>query len=127
MTKQEALHQFWAGFGIAAREENSVPDVAIAMTRFDGHYITYNVPTASINETVPIYGNLWYKDTSLEAITLKANEISEALGLAGKRIPFDGGVLWLVRGVPFAQPVVDDDDTIKHIYINLTAEYISAN
>ena len=124
-TKEEALHGFWSSFGIAARDETTVPDNALA--RFGGHYVAYNVPTASIGETVPLYGNLWYKDSSLEDISLKVNEISRYIGLDGARIPFDGGVLWIVRGVPFSQRMADEDDTIRHIYINLTAEYISAN
>lgn len=124
-SKEEALHGFWLSFGIGARDENTVPDDA--MERYGGHYITYNAPTASIGETVPLYGNLWYKDYSWEAITEKVNEIARYIGLDGRRIPFNGGVLWLVRGVPFAQRMADEDDTIRHIYLNLTAEYISAN
>lgn len=126
-TKEDALQSFWSSFGIAARDENTVPETKIAMERYGGHYITYNAPTASIGETVPLYGNLWYKDYSWEAITEKVNEITRYIGLDGRRIPFDGGVLWLVRGVPFAQRMADEDDTIRHIYLNLTAEYISAN
>ena len=124
-SKEAALHAFWTSFGIAARNELSVPDDA--MTLFGGHYITYNAPIASLGETVPIYGNLYYKDTSWEAITAKRKEIEAAIGRDGVRIPFVGGILWIVKGVPFSEPRQDVDDTVRSIYINLTAEYVSAN
>lgn len=68
MNKEQALHQFWSGFGWAARDENTVPDDA--MTRYNGHYITYAVSTASLGEPVPISGNLWCKDASLPETAL---------------------------------------------------------
>ena len=125
LDKEQALHQFWSGFGLTARDEGTVPDDA--MTRFGGHYITYAVNTAAFQEPIPIYGNLWYKDTSWETITQKANEISEAIGIGGILIPYEGGYLWICRGVPFSQRIQDEDDTIRRIYINLMAEFLSAN
>lgn len=123
--KGQALHQFWSGFGWAARDENTVPDDA--MTRYDGHYITYTVATSSLDEPVPLYASLWCKDTSWATITTKAEEISKALGIGGKLVRFDGGYLWLCRGVPFTQRMPDEDDTIRRIYINVMAEYLSAD
>lgn len=123
--KEQALHQFWSGFGWAARDENTVPDDA--MTRYDGHYITYTVATSSLDEPVPLSASLWCKDTSWTTITAKAEEISKALGISGKIVRFDGGYLWLCRGVPFTQRMPDEDDTIRRIYINVMAEYLSAD
>ena len=51
---------------------------------------------------------------------------TKALANGGKMIPYTGGALWIRRGTPFAQHMADDDDTIRRIYLNLTAEYLSA-
>lgn len=123
--KEQALHQFWSSFTWTARDENTVPDDA--MTRYSGHYITYSVATSALDEPIPISGSLWCKDTSWATITAKANEISEYIGIGGKLIPYNGGYLWICRGIPFSQRMADDDDTIRRIYINLMAEYLSAN
>lgn len=125
MDKEQALHQFWSGFGWAARDENTVPDDA--MTRFNGHYITYAVSTAALDEPVPLSASLWIKDSSWATITAKANDISEAIGIGGMVLPYDGGYLWICRGVPFSQRMPDEDDTIRRIYINVMAEYLSAD
>lgn len=125
MDKEQALHQFWSGFGWAARDENTVPDDA--MTRYEGHYITYGVSTSALGEPIPIYGHLWAKDTSWRGITAKAEQISQEITVGGKLIPYDGGYLWICRGVPFSQRLADDDDTIRRIYINLMAEFLSAD
>lgn len=124
-SKEAALQAFWAGFGIPARDENSVPDDA--MTRFEGHYITYCSITGSEGDRIPIYGSIWWKASSWDAITEKCNQIAKQIGRDGVRIPFVGGVLWIVRGVPFSTRMTDTDDTVRRVYINLTAEYISAD
>lgn len=124
-SKEAAVHAFWSGFGIAARDETSV--FGNAMERFGGHYITYSSPTGSEGDKIPISGSLWFKDDDWTAITEKCNEIAAKIGRDGMRIPYDGGILWIVRGVPFSTRMHDDDDTIRRIYLNLTAEYISAN
>ena len=125
MNKEQALHKFWSSFGWTAKDENAVPDDA--MTKYGGKYITYAVSTASLDERTPISGDLWCKDTSWEEITLKAEEIAHTLGVGGMLIPYDGGYLWICRGVPFSQRMPDEDDTIRRIYINLMAEYLSAD
>jgi len=123
--KEQALHQFWSGFGWKAYDENTVPDNA--MEQLGGHYITYSVVTAALDEPVPIHANLWMRDTSWEAITQKANAISEAIGIGGVVVPFDSGYLWICRGTPFSQRLPESDDTIRKIYLNLMVEYLSAN
>lgn len=98
------------------------------MTRFNGNYITYTVSTASLNEPIPIAGNLWRRDSSWETITEKAEQISKAIGIGGMLIPYTGGYLWICRGTPFSQRMPDEnDDTIRRIYINLMAEFLSAD
>lgn len=125
MDKQQALHQFWSGFGWAAYDENTVPDNA--MDRFGGKYITYSVVTSALDEPIPIHANLWMRNTSWKDITEMANAISEYIGIGGKVIPFDDGYIWICRGTPFAQRLPESDSTIRKIYINLMAEFLSAN
>ena len=125
MDKEQALHQFWSSFGLTAYDENTVPDNAL--TTNGGKYLTYNVATASLDEPTPLYANLWYKSSSWAEITAKAEEMAQTIGRGGKLVPFDGGKIWICRGTPFSQRMPDDDDTIRRIYINVMAEYLSAN
>lgn len=125
MDKEQALHKFWSGFGLTAYDENTVPDNAL--TTNGGKYLTYNVATASLDEPTPLYANLWYKSSSWAEITAKAEEMAQTIGRGGKLVPFDGGYIWICRGVPFSQRLPDDDDTIRRIYINVMAEYLSAD
>lgn len=123
--KEQALHQFWSGFGWAARDENTVPDDA--MSRFGGHYITYNVATASFDEPVPLSADLWARDTSWTEITEKAEQISKAISVGGKLVQFYDGYMWVCRGVPFSQRIGDTDDNIRRIRLNIMAEFLSAD
>ena len=125
MDKEQALHQFWSGFGLTAYDENTVPDNALTVN--GGKYLTYNVATASLDEPTPLYANLWYKSSSWAEITVKANQMAEAIGRGGAIVPFDGGYIWICRGAPFSQRMPDEDDTIRRIYINVMAEYLSAD
>ena len=123
--KEQALHDFWSGFGLTAYDENSVPDNAMSIE--NGHYLTYNVSTAALDEPLPLTASLWYRDMSWAAITQKANAISEAIGLGGVLVPYAGGAIWICRGSTFSQRLADDDNTIRRIYLNVMAEYLSAN
>jgi hypothetical protein len=125
MDKEQALHKFWSGFGLTAYDENTVPDDAL--TTNGGKYLTYNVATAALDEPTPLYANLWYKSSSWAEITAKANEIAGKISLVGSFTDYDDGTLWITRGRPFSQRMPDDDDTIRRIYVNVTAEFISAD
>ena len=124
--KEAALHQFWSGFGWAARDENTVPDDA--MTRFGGKYITYNVATAALDSPVPLSGDLWCKDTSWTEITAEAEQIAHTLPEGDSYlVPFSGGYLRVCRGSPFTQRMGDSNDTIRRIHINIMVEFLSAH
>lgn len=125
MDKEQALHQFWSSFGLTAYDENTVPEDALTTNK--GKYLTYNVATAALDEPTPIYANLWYKSSSWAEITRKAEEIAHEIGLGGSIVSFDGGKIWICRGVPFTQRMPDDDDTIRRIYINVMAEFLTAD
>lgn len=122
MTKAAAIYQFWSSFGLAAYEENTVP----ADATFP--YITYQLVTDSFGREVPVTASLWYRSESWTAINGKTEEISQTISRGGKIIPCDGGAIWLKRGQPFAQNMRDEsDDLIKRKYLNITAEFMTAD
>ena len=125
MTKEAALYNFWSMFGLPAYEENAV------LTGEDGAefpYITYQVVTDSCGNDVALTGSVGYRSTSWTEANAKTQEISNVLSRGGVTIACDGGIIWLRRGVPFTQSMGDDsDDLIKRKYINLVAEFMTAN
>ena len=122
MTKAAAIYQFWSGFGLTAYEENTVPT--------DAHfpYITYQLVTDSFDREVAATASLWYRSESWTGINAKTEEISQKISRGGKIISCDGGAIWLKRGQPFAQNMGDErDGLIKRKYINITAEFMTAD
>lgn len=122
MTKEAAIQRLFNQF-LPAYEENTVPDWA------EMPYITYNLATGDIlSGENPLSCSLWYKDNSWITINEKTREISEKIGLGGITLKCDEGVIWLKKGTPFAQSMGDaNDDTIRRKYINLTAEFLTAD
>ena len=122
MTKAAVIYQFWSSFGLTACEENTVPDNATFP------YITYQLVTDSFDREVPVTASVWYRSESWAAINAKTEEISRKISRGGKIIPCDGGAIWLKRGKPFAQNMGDEsDDLIKRKYLNITAEFMTAD
>ena len=122
MTKAAAIYQFWSSFGLTAYEENTVPtDAAFP-------YITYQLVTDSFDREIQLTASIWYRSESWAGINAKTDEISQTISSGGKIIPCDGGAIWLKRGQPFAQSMVDEsDDLIKRKYLNITAEFMTAD
>lgn len=122
MTKAAAIYQFWNSFGLAAYEENTVPDNAAFP------YITYQLVTDSFDREIQFTASLWYRSESWTDINAKTEEISQTISRGGKIITCDGGAIWLKRGQPFAQNMGDEsDDLIKRKYLNITAEFMTAD
>ena len=122
MTKAASIYQFWSSFGLTAYEENTVPtDAAFP-------YITYQLVTDSFDREIPLTASLWYRSESWTAINAKTEEISQKISRGGKIISCDGGAIWLKRGQPFAQNMGDESDgLIKRKYLNITAEFMTAD
>ena len=122
MTKAAAIYQFWSSFGLTAYEENTVPaDAAFP-------YITYQLVTDSFDREVVATASLWYRGESWTAINAKTEEISRKISRGGKIIACNDGAIWLKRGQPFAQNMGDEsDDLIKRKYLNITAEFLTAD
>ena len=122
MTKAAAIYQFWNSFGLTAYEENTVTDDA------SFPYITYQLVTDSFDREIPLSASLWYRSESWTGINAKTEEISQKISRGGRIIPCDGGAIWLKRGQPFAQNMGDEnDDLIKRKYLNITAEFMTAD
>ena len=122
MTKAAAIYQFLSSFGLTAYEENTVPTDATFP------YITYQLVTDSFDREIPLTASLWYRSESWTAINAKTEGISQEISRGGKIIACDGGAIWLKRGQPFAQNMGDEsDDLIKRKYLNITAEFITAD
>ena len=122
MTKAAAIYQFWSGFGLTAYEENTVPTDATFP------YITYQLVTDSFDREVPVTASLWYRSESWTGINAKTEEISQKISRGGKIISCDDGAIWMKRGQPFAQSMGDkSDDLIKRKYLNITAEFMTAD
>lgn len=121
MTKAEALYAFFSSFGIPAYASSAVPEDAVFP------WLTYDLSTSAWESgEVSLTVNLWYYTTSEAVPNAKAEELSKAIGLGGKLIPCDEGVIWLKRGSPWCQSLQDDSDSrIKRRYINITAEYMT--
>ena len=129
MTKEQSLYEFWNSFGIQAFEENSVPTGEEA-PKFP--YITYQVVIDSFDNQVQLTASLWDRDKSGYSALLenskKAEEISQIIGRGGKILKCDNGRIWLKRGTPFSQNMGDDtDNLIKRKYLNITAEFFTAD
>ena len=122
MTKAAAIYQFWNSFGLTAYEENTVPtDAAFP-------YITYQLVTDSFEREIPLTASIWYRSESWAGINAKTEEISKKISRGGKIIACDGGAIWLKRGQPFAQNMRDESDNlIKRKYLNITAEFMTAD
>lgn len=124
-TKAATIYEFWNSFGMTGYEENTVPTGEDAP---EFPYITYQLVTDSLGNEVAMSASIWYRDTSWVKANAKTDEISRAIGLGGKVLNCDGGKIWIKRGTPFAQNMGDESDNlIKRKYLNITAEYLTAD
>ena len=122
MTKAAAIYQFWNSFGLTAYEENTVPTDATFP------YITYQLVTDSFEREIPLTASLWYRSESWTAINGRGEVISQKISRGGKIICCGGGGRWLKRGQRFAQNMGDESDNlIKRKYLNITAEFMTAD
>lgn len=122
MDKAQAIDSFWASFDWPAYDENTVPENA-GFPR-----ITYQVQTDSLDNLLLLSASLWDKSTSWERITKKTDEIAERISnMDPPSIKIEGGRLYITKGVPFAQRMSDVDDSVRRMYLNINAEFLTAN
>lgn len=133
MNKQQAYNAFWGSFGVLAFEENSVPDdrtiqalIASGAAKSKYPYITYQVLTDDLGNTVYPTASIYDKSTSWETADLLANTISTRIQAMGT-IKLDHGRMFVTKGSPFSQHFGNDtnDDTIKRIVLNIRVEFLT--
>lgn len=119
MTPEAAIYQFMNGFGIPAYPSSSVPDQA------EFPYITYDLAIGDWGQgEVNMTTRVWYRTESEAAPNAKVREIGRAIGHGGRQVRCDYGTIWLKRGSPWAQAVVqEDDDKVKMRYLNIDMEF----
>lgn len=122
MTKAAALQKFFSAFGISAYPSNAVPDETVFP------WLTYEASFGYLEDgEIPIAVHLYYHTTSEVVPNEKVEEIGQAIGRGGTVIPCDDGAIWIKRGTPFCTSQTDADrPEIKHRYMNLTLEYLTA-
>lgn len=124
MNKAQAIHEFWSSFSLKAIDEMSAYDSAMELP---DKYITYEVQTANLGNAVALTASLWYRSTSWEAISKKADEIAAYIGYGGKVMPVEGGYIWVKLGSPFAQRMaVEQDSSMRRITLNITVDFLTA-
>lgn len=131
MTKPAALLSFFKQFSLPVYVSTSVPDDA------EMPYLVYAPVFGAYDQGAQsITANLWYNSNenapdkpqyNEKDVNAKAQEIADALGYTGVRVPCDGGFLWLMQGSPFAQPISDPENPyIKRMYMNITCKFMTA-
>ena len=121
MDKEQVIQKFWGSFGIPAYDELTVPDDAVMP------YITYGVQTDSLGNVVNLSGSVWYRSTSWAGAARKAQQIAEFVGEHGFHSEkINGGYVWFTKGTPFSQRMSDIDESVKRVYINIQAEFLTA-
>lgn len=119
--KFAAIQDFWGSFGIPAYNEASVPSGDDA-PKFP--YITYTMPYDKFDRPVSMVVNVWTRSNSWSTAYAKFAEIEKVIG-SGKYVLCDGGAVLIQFGSPCMTPLGDDnDDLIRRLLINITAEYI---
>lgn len=122
LDKFAAIQDFWSSFGVPAYDEYSVPTGDNA-PKFP--YITYNLSYDTFNHPVSMVVNVWTRSSSWGSALRKFAEIEKTIG-AGKYIECDGGAILIRFGSPIMNRLGDDnDDMIRRLLINITAEYIT--
>jgi len=117
MTREAALYNFFSSFGLPAFLATQVPEV----TNFP--WLTYEGTGGNWDDSVNIAVQLWYHTEGEAEPNAKVREISEAIGVGGKIINYDGGKMWLKRGTPWVLNIQDEADrSTKAKQLNITIE-----
>lgn len=129
MTREQAIFDFWNSFNIPAFEENSVPTGEDAPAY---PYITYQLVIDNFGSQVQTSASVYDRDkdnySALFHVLEKTAEIRKKISRGGIMLAFDSGVVWLKPNTPFSQIMGDsEDNAVRRAYLNMTAEFISAD
>lgn len=119
MNKQQALNNFWNSFDVPAYEENTVPEGTVFP------YITYQVITGNIEDSVVTTASVWDRSYSWERADLLANRIARRITDMSV-IPLDDGGLFITRGTPYSQHMSEESDSaIRRVIMNIGLQFFT--
>lgn len=120
MDKYQAQALFWNSFNVPAYEVNSVPDLdTVAFP-----YITYEMYSNTFNGDITASASVWTRSTSWLSADTITNAIETALRDGGQIMHYDGGMIWVTAGNPFAQNMGDpSDDRIKRKRLSVVLHF----
>lgn len=124
MTKDKALYQWWQRFGIPMYPTTALPpaeDITFP-------YGTYEPIFGYFGDVLPVSVKLYFRTESEAIPNAKAKEIGDEIGDGGAIIHCDNGFLWVKRGSPFVQGMLDpDNQNIKMRYLQITIDDLTTN
>lgn len=120
MKREEALFNFFNQFGIPAYESSVVPSEAALP------YLTFTDVKNSFNDgEVACAVNIWARTGSNKPLLEIDDALFDAIGLSGTVVSYDGGAVWIKRGSPWSQTMIETSDpSIKRRFINISLEYL---
>lgn len=124
MDKSKALQEFWELFGWDVYDMQTVPT---GEQLPEMPYITYSSATDSFEKQLQLNASVWDKSMSWKNVEQKVAEVAETIGKNGYYITsVDGGYMTVKKGTPFAQRMMDEDDSVRRIIINVEVEFLTA-
>ena len=110
----KALQDFFSGFGLSAYISGNIPDNA------QMPYITYDLIEPEPLATGVFSASVWYRDTSVTAISAKVDAIKAAIDL-GVSLPTPNGVIYIFREKEgrFSQIMNDPNRETKRAYLSM--------
>lgn len=120
MTKAAALHAFFNTITTAYASTSVVDSVPAEYLTYTGVSGMYGDGKASITVNIYVDGG---KEARANAL---AQALSDAIGRGGKFLACDNGAIWIQRGKPFCQSLIDPTDRyLIRRYVNLYAEFLT--
>lgn len=107
-----ALYSFFSGFGIPAYLSDNIPDNVVMP------YITYDLVDPPPLSREMLNASVWYRDSSVMAVSAKADEIKAAIG-TGRSLKTASGSVILKSGNPFCQLRNDPNRETKRAYLTM--------
>lgn len=122
MTKMAALQAFFSTICTA------YPSTAV-VDNVPAEYLTYTPVIGAWGDgSIAITVNIYCRTASEAHANALAQALSDAIGRGGAFLSCAGGAVWIKRGRPFCQSIVDPTDRdLKRRYINLYAEFLTEN
>ena len=121
MLKEQALYNFFSGFGVPAYEEHSVPT---GDDRPAYPYITYEMRTDLFGDcdTASTF-SIWDNASTWSRLITLVNTISADIGRWGKVLKCNNGYILICRDIPFAQADAEQDTSIKRELCSIKLRY----